>query len=77
MSDERAAALLALHLGIAACGGAALAEEARELEFLEYLGSFEEGDADWLMFEEPAETDDERHDPAAEAEESTETDDES
>ena len=59
------------------CGGAALAEEAPEPEFLEYLGSWEESDADWLLFDERAATDDERSDPAAEAEESTETDDES
>ncbi len=61
-------------------GGAAVAEEAPELEFLEYLGSWEESDEDWLLFKavdsEPAKAPEERIDPAATAEESMETEDE-
>lgn len=71
---------LALLLGIVAAGTAA-GGEGPDAEFLEYLGSWEESDAEWIMFhaaagrqraaEEPAE-------PGADAEsESTEQDDES
>ncbi len=62
-------------------GGMAGAEDAPELEFLEYLGSWEESDEDWLLFKaidtEPATVPDERIDPAPTGEESTETEDES
>jgi len=53
-------------------------EELPDLEFLEYLGLWEEADVEWLLLdeEEPAE-DDERSDPVPDGEESTETDDES
>ena len=53
-------------------------EELPELDFLEYLGSWEESDEDWLLFEEPITADvEERSDPAPEGEESTEKTDES
>ena len=48
------------------------------MEFLEYLGSWEESDEEWLIFAENKETADaERSDPVPQGEESTETDDES
>ena len=53
--------------------------EMPDLEFLEYLGSWEESDEDWVMFRESADGSnetDERSDPAPEGEASTETDDE-
>lgn len=54
--------------------------EAPELEFLEYLGSWEESDEDWLLFKavdsEPVKEPEERIDPAPTGEESTETEDE-
>jgi hypothetical protein len=64
-------------------GGAGVAaeeEEAPELEFLEYLGSWEESDEDWLLFKavdsESVKAPEERIDPAPTGEESTETEDE-
>ena len=55
-------------------------EELPDMEFLEYLGSWEESDEDWLLFDEPVTADAEqekRNDPAPEGEESTEKTDES
>lgn len=53
-------------------------EELPDLDFLEYLGSWEESDEDWLLFEEPITADAEkRSEPAPEGEESTEKTDES
>lgn len=55
-------------------------EELPEIEFIEYLGLWEESDEDWTMFSEPMEVrnkQDERSDPAPEGKESTETNDES
>lgn len=48
-------------------------DEVTDMEFLEYLGSWEGSDADWLLFEEPVgeETDEARTD-----EDSPEIDDE-
>lgn len=55
--------------------------EAPEMDFIEYLGMWEESDDEWLMFEKEdgavAVETDERIDPAPRGEESTETDDES
>jgi hypothetical protein len=63
-----------------ACGLAAAAEEELpDIEFLEYLGSWEGSDEDWTMFTVPTEAraeTDKRSDPAPDGEESTETDDE-
>ena len=60
---------------------AAADEDLPDAEFLEYLGSWEQSDEEWLMFEEPAEAGEtengERIEPVSDGEESTETDDES
>ncbi len=64
-----------------ACTAAVVAdEELPEIEFLEYLGLWEESDEDWVMFNDPlnAENKDrQRSDPVPEGEESTEKLDES
>ncbi len=53
-------------------------DEMPDEDFLEYLGSWEESDEDWLMFEEPKTTEnEERTDPVPDGEESTEKEDES
>ena len=53
-------------------------EELPDLEFLEYLGLWEDADDEWLLLDEEEVTDnDERRDPVPDAKESTETDDES
>ena len=55
-------------------------EELPEIEFIEYLGLWEESEEDWTMFSDPIEArneNDERSDPAPDGKESTETDDES
>jgi hypothetical protein len=53
-------------------------DEVPDAEFLEYLGLWEESDADWLIFHEPVTADaEERSDPVPEGEESTEKTDES
>lgn len=67
--------------GLLLCGvGVVCAEEQEvpDVEFLEYLGMWEESDEDWLLLEEAmaAETE-ERSDPAPQGEESMEKDDES
>jgi hypothetical protein len=66
-------------LSLAVCSLVLAADdELPEMEFLEYLGMWEENDEEWLVLEEPvAATTDERNDPAPEGEESTEKDDES
>jgi hypothetical protein len=55
-------------------------DELPEPEFLEYLGSWEESDEVWLVFDKLGELvvaeSDERSDPAPQGKESTETDDE-
>lgn len=63
-------------------GGMAFATdaEAPEMEFLEYLGMWEESDDEWLLFAdaEPVAADsDERIDPVPDGKESAEKDDES
>lgn len=55
-------------------------EELPEVEFIEYLGLWEESDEDWTMFDDPIEAkneQDERSDPAPKGKESTEIEDES
>ncbi len=55
-------------------------EELPEIEFLEYLGLWEESDEDWVMFNDPLNADNQdqqRSEPAPEGEESTEKRDES
>ncbi len=53
-------------------------EELPEIEFIEYLGLWEDSDEDWVLFSEPLKAEnEERTDPAPEGKESTEKDDES
>ena len=69
--------------GLFGCNGVVLAEDAQpDMEFLEYLGSWQESDEDWLLFNDPdreAVVADEikRSEPVPTGKESTETDDES
>ena len=64
---------------LGACGPVFAADANEpEMEFLEYLGMWEESDDEWLMFDQHETTDsDERIDPVPEGEESAEKDDES
>jgi hypothetical protein len=77
MSVERTIVTICLLLG----ASLALAdeEEMPDPDFLEYLGTWDESDEDWLIFSEPvtAEVDEERSEPAPKGEESTEKTDES
>ncbi|MCH8865221.1 MAG: hypothetical protein IID58_00075 [Proteobacteria bacterium] len=76
MSARRAALIGSM---LMVCGLVLAADEdIPDMEFLEYLGLWEESDEDWLIFNVPmsAETD-ERSDPVPEGEESTEKDNES
>ncbi len=79
MSAERTLPTSLTVLLLAICGPALAAEdEVPDMEFLEYLGMWEESDEEWLALEAPlAKTTDERSDPVPEGEESTEKDDES
>lgn len=57
-------------------------EELPEMEFIEYLGLWEDSDEDWVLFSDSFDADkraknEQRSDPAPEGEESTEKDDES
>ena len=57
-------------------------EELPEIEFIEYLGLWEDSDEDWVLFSdsfnaEKRAKNEQRSDPAPEGEESTEKDDES
>ena len=74
---------VAILWGLFGFSGIGLADDEQpDVEFLEYLGSWEESDEDWLLF---AGTDSEavaaeqkkRNDPAPDGEASTESDDES
>mgnify|MGYP001815006578 CR=1 FL=1 len=75
---------LAVLCGLLTCGGAAIAQEteAPDLAFLEYLGSWEESDEDWVLFSDEevkeAESDDKGKDtdPAPQEEKVAELDDE-
>jgi len=73
--------LQAMVCGVLLCGSGFAADtedEAPDLEFLEYLGMWEESDEDWLILEETMTADnEERSDPVPEGEESTENEDES
>ena len=56
-------------------------EELPEIEFIEYLGLWEDSDEDWVLFSDSFNADkraknEQRSDPAPEGEESTEKDDE-
>ena len=70
----------ALLVGSLLCCSLVLAadEEIPDMEFLEYLGSWDESDEEWLIFADREEVEDgERNDPVPQGEESTEKDDES
>lgn len=85
MSAKRKTAVpLALACGLLGYGTDAIAEdeELPEIEFLEYLGSWEESDEDWLVVDRVGEARRElegqaRTEPAPEGKESPEKDDES
>ena len=69
--------------GLFGCSGVVVADDKQpDMEFLEYLGSWQESDEDWLLFNDPdreAVVADEikRSEPVPQGKESTETDDES
>ena len=78
MSARRASLVASLLF----CGLALAADdEIPDMAFLEYLGSWEESDEEWLIFADAGEVEDaedeERSDPVPQGNESTETDDES
>ncbi len=81
MSAERAMRSLICGLALCTAGagaGAAAEKEGPEVDFLEYLGMWEESDEDWLILDEATIADnEERSDPAPDGEESTEKEDES
>ena len=67
-------------IGLLLCGGLGFAEEveAPELDFLEYLGMWEESDEEWQILAEAVTAEnEERSDPVPEGETSTEKEDES
>ena len=77
-SDRRviSRALLWMMCGVASTVLAADADEP-DMEFLEYLGLWEESDEEWLIIDRQISLEsDERSDPAPKGEESTEKDDE-
>ncbi len=69
--------------GLFGCSGVVVADDEQpDMEFLEYLGSWQESDEDWLLLNDPdreAVVADEikRSEPVPQGKESTETDDES
>jgi len=76
MSASRMAVIGSLLLGCSLV--LAADEEIPDPDFLEYLGTWEESDEDWLIFDRTVTADaEERSDPAPEGEESTEKTDES
>lgn len=83
LADGASLLKLAVACGLLGASGvlSADADELPEIEFLEYLGSWEESDEDWLVVKEADRIrgelmKDERSDPAPEDEESPEKDNE-
>jgi hypothetical protein len=82
-SQPEVAFKVAILWGLFACSGTVTADDdvMPDMEFLEYLGSWEESDEDWVVLAaeavEQVASQDKRTDPAAEEEESVENDDES
>ncbi len=77
-----AAISVALLCGLLACSypTSAADDDQPDMDFLEYLGSWEESDEDWLLLNEAMQevaSDDKRSDPVPEGEESTELQNES
>ncbi len=74
---------IAVLLGLFGCSVVVVADDEQpDMEFLEYLGSWEESDEDWLLFDgqenEPVAADGrKRSGPELEGKESTESEDES
>ena len=85
MLAERAMRSLICGLALCTAGATAVAateKEEPEVDFLEYLGMWEESDEDWLILDETTDEstiadNEERSDPAPDGEESTEKEDES
>lgn len=84
VNSRQSATPLALLCWLLGANGFALADDEPlpDLDFLEYLGSWAESDADWEIVARAIETeqlvtDEKRTDPAKKEEESVETDDES
>ena len=79
MSAKRQVAVLVCGLWLAAAAGAEEQPERDvEVEFLEYLGMWEQTDEDWLLYDiEETVVMEERNEPAPEGEVSTEMEDES
>lgn len=87
LSDDKRQAEVAFKVailwGLLGCSGVVVADDevTPDMDFLEYLGSWEESDEDWVLFSEvmaePVASEEKRTDPAAKEEESVETDDES
>ena len=69
----------AMVCGLLLCGaGYAAEDDVPELDFLEYLGMWEESDEDWLLMDGTLAAEaEERSDPEPQGEESMEKDDES
>ena len=74
---------VALLWGLLGCSGALLAADTElpDVEFIEYLGLWEESDADWMLFSEEVRehvvADETRTEPAPEGDDSAESNDES
>ena len=79
MSANRAIGSLVCGLALINSGVVVAAEEEEpDMDFLEYLGMWEESDEEWLVLDEVTLAgNEERSDPAAEDEESPEKEDES
>jgi hypothetical protein len=81
--QSEAAFKVAILWGLIGCTGIVVADDEvmPGMEFLEYLGSWEESDEDWVVLAaeavEQIASEDKRTDPAAKEEESVEIDDES
>ncbi len=82
-SQPETAFKVAVLWGLLGCSGIAAADDdvMPDMEFLEYLGLWEESDEDWVLLAaeavEQVASEDQRTDPASKEEESVETDDES
>ena len=81
--QPEAAFKVAILCGLLSCSGIVVADDEvmPDIEFLEYLGLWEESDEDWVALAaeavEQVASEDERTDPASKEQESVETDDES
>ena len=81
--QAEAAFKVAVLWGLLACSGTVAADDEvmPDMEFLEYLGLWEESDEDWVLLAaeavEQVASEDKRTDPASKKEESVENDDES